>query len=183
MPHRNDDGTFRGKRPKQATPRHLLARWVEAEVLRLKCLGMDFTRIAEQVTLIGRGRAKPLTELPLELCFPPDYKISKQGCYKAYRAALRREPALAVEEHRQLDTVRCEEMFLALQPGIRRGDPRSVEAGTKVLSHKAKLLRLDSPKRVEMTGGGPITLHDLRRWAKSGRELRKRRQKRRDGGE
>jgi hypothetical protein len=131
MPRRNYDGTFRGQRPKKTTPRHLVARWVESEVVRLKRLGMDFPRIAEQVTLIGRGRAKPITELPPELCFPPDYKISKQGCHEAYRLALRREPALAVDEHRQLDTERCEEMLLALQPGLRRGDPRSVEAGLR----------------------------------------------------
>lgn len=142
----------------------MLARWVETEVMRLKRLGMDFPRIAEQVTLIGRGRAKPITELPPELCFPPDYKISKQGCHKAYQAALRREPALAVEEHRQLDTERCEEMILALQPGLRSGDPRSAEAGVKVLSHKAKLLGMEPPKRVEMTGsqGGPLTIELFR---------------------
>jgi hypothetical protein len=85
MARRNYDGTFRGKRPKKTTPRHLVARWVESEVVRLKRLGMDFPRIAAQVTLIGRGRAKPITELPPELCFPPDYKISKQGYHKAYR--------------------------------------------------------------------------------------------------
>ena len=164
MPRRNYDGTFRGQRPKKTTPRHLVARWVESEVVRLKRLGMDFPRIAEQVTLIGRGGAKPITELPPELCFPPDYKITKQGCHKAYRLALRREPALAVDEHRQLDTERCEEMLLSLQPGLRRGDPRSVEAGVKVLSHKAKLLGLESPKRVEMTGseGGPLTIEMFR---------------------
>jgi len=185
MPQRNDDGTFRGNRPKQATPRQLLARWVETEVVRLKRLGMDFPRIAEQVTLIGRGRAKPITELPPELCFAPDYKISKQGCHKAYRAALRREPALAVEEHRQLDTERCEEMLLVLQPGLRRGDPRSVEAGVKVLSHKAKLLGLESPKRVEMSDseGGPLTLHKLRELAEKGRELLKRHGKHHDKAE
>ena len=41
-----------------------LARFVENEVVRLKNLGMDFPRIAEQVTLIGRGRTKSITELP-----------------------------------------------------------------------------------------------------------------------
>jgi hypothetical protein len=40
---------------------------------------MDFPRIAEQVTLIGRGRAKSITELPADLRFPLDYRISTQG--------------------------------------------------------------------------------------------------------
>ena len=169
MPHRNYDGTFRGKRPKKATDRHLLALWVETEVVRLKRFGMDFPRIAERLTLIGRGRTKPITELPPELCFPPDYKISKQACHKAYRNALRREPALVVEEHRQLDTERCEEMILALQPGLRRGDPRSVEAGVKVLSHKAKLLGLEQPKKMELTGneGGPLTIAAFREFTEA----------------
>ena len=160
MPHRNDDGTFRGKQPKRATNRYLLARFVESEVVRLKNLGMDFPRIAEQVTLIGRGRTKSITELPPDLRFPLDYRISTQGCHKAYSKALRRECALAVEEHRQMDTARCEEMILSLQPGLRRGDPKTVEAAIKVLGHKSKLLGLEAPKRMEMTGkdNGPLTI-------------------------
>ena len=164
MPHRNDDGTFRGKQPKRATNRFLLARFVESEVVRLKNLGMDFPRIAEQVTLIGLGRAKSITELPADLRFPLDYRISTQGCHKAYRKAMRRESALAVEEHRQMDTARCEEMIFALQPGLRRGDPKSVEAAIKVLGHKSKLLGLEAPKRMEMTGkdSGPLTIELFR---------------------
>jgi hypothetical protein len=164
VPHRNDDGTFRGKRPKKATNRLLLAGWVASEVVRLKSFGMDFPRIAEQVTLIGRGRAKPITELPADLRFPLDYRISPQGCHKAFRQALRRESALAVEEHRQMDTARCEELILGLQPGLRRGDPRSVDAAVKVLAHKSKLLGLEAPKRMEMTGkdNGPLTIELFR---------------------
>ena len=164
MSNRNDDGTFRGKQPKKATNRFLLARFVESEVVRLKNLGMDFPRIAEQVTLIGRGRTTPITELPADLRFPLDYRISTQGCHKAYSKAMRRESALAVEEHRQMDTARCEEMILGLQPGLRRGDPKSVEAAVKVLGHKSKLLGLEAPKRMEMTGkdNGPLTIELFR---------------------
>jgi hypothetical protein len=164
MPHRNDDGTFRGKQPKRATNRFLLARFVEGEVVRLKNLGMDFPRIAEQVTLIGRGRTKSVTQLPADLSFPLDYRISTQGCHKAYRKALQRESALAVEEHRQMDTARCEEMILSLQPGLRRGDLKTVEAAIKVLGHKSKLLGLEAPKRMEMTGkdNGPLTIEVFR---------------------
>ena len=164
MSNRNDDGTFRGKQPKKATNRFLLARFVESEVVRLKNLGMDFPRIAEQVTLIGRERTTPITELPADLRFPLDYRISTQGCHKAYSKAMRRESALAVEEHRQMDTARCEEMILGLQPGLRRGNPKSVEAAVKVLGHKSKLLGLEAPKRMEMTGkdNGPLTIELFR---------------------
>jgi hypothetical protein len=48
-------------------------------VVCLKNFWMDFPRIAEQVTLIGRGRAKSITELPADLRFPLDYRISTQG--------------------------------------------------------------------------------------------------------
>jgi hypothetical protein len=162
MPHRNDDGTFRGKQAKKLTERTLGARWVEAEVIRLKRLGMDFSRIADQITAIGRGRAKSITDLPADLHFAENYKISAQGCHQAYQRAIRREPALAVDEYRRIDSDRCEEMLLALQAGIRRGDPRSVEAGVKILSHRAKLLGLETPKRVEMTGkdGSPIEINE-----------------------
>jgi hypothetical protein len=164
MSDRNDDGTFRGRQPKRATNRFLLARFVESEVVRLKNLGMDFPRIAEQITLIGRGRTKSITELPPDLRFPLDYRISTQACHKAYSRALRRESALAVEEHRQMDTARCEEMILGLQPGLRRGDPKTVEAAIKVLGHKSKLLGLEAPKRMEMTGkdNGPLTIELFR---------------------
>jgi hypothetical protein len=162
MANRNDDGTFRGKQAKKLTQRTLGARWVEAEAIRLKRLGMDFSRIADQITAIGRGRAKPITDFPAGLQFADNYKISAQGCHQAYQRAIRREPALAVEEYRRIDSDRCEEMLLALQPGIRRGDPRSVEAGVKLLGHRAKLMGLESPKRVEMTGkdGSPIEISE-----------------------
>jgi len=158
MAHRNDDGTFRGRRAKTATTRLLIARWVDAEVVRLKGLGMNFSQIADQITAVGRGSAKAITDLPAGLDFPPAYRISAQGCHKAYRRAMRREPALAVEEDRRLDTARLEEMIFALQPGLRRGDPRWVEAAVKVLMHKSRLLGLESPHRVEMTGEEPAPL-------------------------
>jgi hypothetical protein len=35
--------------------------------------------------------------------------------------------------------MRCEEMFMNLQPGVRKGDARAVEVSVKVLDHKAKI--------------------------------------------
>jgi hypothetical protein len=40
------------------------ARWVAAEVTRLKCLGLTFREIAEQLTLVGRGIAQSFTPMP-----------------------------------------------------------------------------------------------------------------------
>jgi hypothetical protein len=59
-------------------------------------------------------------------------------------------------------------MFLSLQPGIRKGDPRSVEVGVKVLVHKAEINGYKAPARVEMTGkqGGPLAIETFRRLCK-----------------
>ena len=43
-------------------------------------------------------------------------------------------------------------MFLSLQTGIRQGDPRSIEVGVKVLTHKAEMNGYKAPARVDMTG-------------------------------
>jgi hypothetical protein len=65
--------------------------------------------------------------------------ISRQACHKAFKKAIAREPALGVAEMRKLDTARCEEMFMNLQPSVRRGDARAVEVSVKVLNHNAKI--------------------------------------------
>jgi hypothetical protein len=80
----------------------------------------------------------------------PDFQISRQACHKAFKKAIAREPSLAAEEFRKLDTARCEEMFLNLQPGIRRGNPRSVEAGVKLLRHNAQINGYGAPERLTL---------------------------------
>jgi hypothetical protein len=141
----------------------LRARWVEAETVRLKHMGLSFDAIAEQVSRVGRGQAQPIVDVPKGVTFPSDYTISKQACHKAFTRALAREPALAAEESRKLDTARCEEMFFNLQPGIRKGNPRSVEAGVKVLRHAAQINGYNAPQRHELTGkdGKPLTVVQL----------------------
>jgi hypothetical protein len=79
------------------------ARWVEAEVIHLKRMGLSFDAIAEQISRVGRGQAQPITPIPDGLSFPPNYQISRQACHKAFRKALVREPALQVEEMRKLE--------------------------------------------------------------------------------
>ena len=139
------------------------ARWVEAETVRLKHMGISFDAIAEQITRVGRRQAQAIVTIPDGVEFPPDFQISRQACHKAFKKAVAREPALATEEFRKLDTARCEDMFLNLQPGIRKGNPRSVEAGVKVLRHEAQINGYAAPQRHELTGkdGKPLTLVQL----------------------
>jgi hypothetical protein len=101
------------------------ARWVEAEVVHLKRMGLSFDAIAEQITRVGRGQTQPITPLPDGLSFPSDYQISRQACHKACRKAIAREPALEVEELRKIDHGRSEDMFMNLQPAIRKGSARA----------------------------------------------------------
>jgi hypothetical protein len=164
LKQRQPDGTWRGaKQPVVASDSVLRARWLDAEVLHLKRIGIAFEAIAEQITRIGRGKAQPLVPLPEGLAFPKDFQVTRQACHKALKRTLAREPSLAAEEFRKLDTARCEEMFLNLQPGVRKGNPRAVEASVKVLRHVAQLNGYAAPHRHELTGkdGKPLTLVEL----------------------
>ena len=161
---RHLDGRWRSPRqPMVPSAAVLRARWIEAETIRLKQMGLSFDAIAEQITRVGLGQATPLVALPADVTFPPDYTITKQACHKAFRKALAREPALELEEMRKLDNARSEEMYMNLQPGIRRGSARSVEVGIKVLDHTAKINGYAAPQRHQLTGkdGQPLTLVQL----------------------
>ena len=122
------------------------ARWVEAEVLHLKRMGLSFAAIAEQITRVGRGRAQAMTPIPDGVSFPPDYQISRQACYKACCKALAREPALGVAESRKIDQARTEDMFMNLQPAIRKGNLKAVQVGISVLDHAAKINGYAAPQ-------------------------------------
>jgi hypothetical protein len=161
---RQPDGTWRSTRQAVVVSETVLrARWVEAETIHLKRVGLSFDAIAEQITRVGRRQAQAIVAIPDSMTFPPDFKISRQACHKAFRKAVAREPSLAAEEFRKLDTARCEEMFFNLQPGIRKGNPRSIEAGVKVLRHVAQINGYSAPQRHELTGkdGTPLTLVQL----------------------
>ena len=161
---RHPDGTWRNaRRPAVVSEAMLRARWVEAETIRLKHMGLAFDSIADQITRVGRGKAQPIVAVHDGVTFPTDFQISRQACHKAFKKAIAREPALATEEFRKVDTARCEEMFLNLQPGIRKGNTRSIEAGVKVLRHTAQINGYAAPQRHELTGkdGQPLTLVQL----------------------
>jgi hypothetical protein len=161
---RQPDGRWRNtRRPVVLSEAVLRARWVEAESIALKRIGLTFDAIADQIARVGKGQAQPIVAVPAGVTFPPDFHISRQACHKAFRRALAREPSVEAEEFRKLDTARCEEMFLNLQPGIRKGNPRCVEAGVKVLRHSAQINGYAAPQRHELTGkdGEPLTLVQL----------------------
>lgn len=161
---RQPDGRFRGAKQSVVVRGEVLrARWVEAEALRLKIMGLSFEEIAEQITRVGRGGGPAVVAIPEGVSFPPNYAITKQAVYKAFKRAIARQPSLAVEELRKVDNARSEEMFLNLQPGIRKGNPRSIEVGVKILDHSARINGYSAPQRHELTGkdGQPLTLVQL----------------------
>jgi hypothetical protein len=151
---RQPDGRFRGNRSAiKITNKLLISRWVEREVIRLKRMGVaSFETIADLLSRAGRGEYVPTVSLPEGVTFPPDYCISKMGVCKAYRRRMEREPSFEAQEHRRLDTDRCEEMFLSLQPGIKKGDPKAIDAGVRVLTLKAKVVGYEAPTKVELLG-------------------------------
>jgi hypothetical protein len=141
----------------------LKARWVEAETIHLKRMGFSFDAIAEQITRVGRAQAQALVAFPDGISFPANYAISRQACHKAFRKAIGREPSLQIEELRRLDEARSEELWMNLQPGVRKGRPRDIEVALKVLDHTAKIQGYSAPQRHELTGkdGKPLTLVEL----------------------
>ena len=164
MMKRQLDGTWRNTRsPVVASPEILRARWVQAEVLRLKTMGLSFEEMAEQITRVGRRKCPAMVAIPEGVTFPDDYSITRQACHKAFKRAIVRQPALELEELRKLDNARSEEMFLNLQPGMRKGNLRAIEVGIKVLDHSAKINGHAAPQRHELTGkdGKPLTLVQL----------------------
>jgi hypothetical protein len=161
---RQVDGRWRNPRqPLKASQAVLRARWVETETIRLKQMGLSFEEIANQITVVGLGQAPSMVAVSDGVTFPAGYRITKQACFKAFRKALAREPALEIEEMRKLDNARSEELYMTLQPGIRKGNTRSVEAGLKVLDHSARINGYNAPQRHELTGkdGAQLTLVQL----------------------
>lgn len=140
MLSRQPDGTWRGPTQPVVLPATTLrARWIEAEVIHLKKMGFSFERIAEHITRVGRGQAQSMAAQSDGMTFPSDFSITRQACHKAFKKALVREPALKVAEMRKLDTARCEDYIMYLQPSIVKGDDRSMLTAIKVLNHKARI--------------------------------------------
>ncbi len=152
-PPRNSDGTIRRtNQPKRLTNRSIIARWVEAETLRLKGMGMSYQAIADHIVGVARGQQKAMVPVPEGANFSEGYYISAQAVHRAFRRAIVRLPNAEATELRKLDSERLEDMLLSLQAGIRQGDPRCVGAAVKVLAHKAEINGYKAPARVEVSG-------------------------------
>jgi hypothetical protein len=157
---RQTDGTYRG--PRQiATPsaRTIRARWGEEEVLKLKILGVPtFQAIAQQITKVGRGEARPMVEFPPGIEFPTNYTISSVACWRACRRALARGPRLRAQEMRDLDTDRLEEGILAAQKGVKAGNPAALQNLTRLVLTRARINGYLAPQKMELSGksGGPL---------------------------
>jgi hypothetical protein len=140
MPARNTDGTIRNARsPMILKSRSIRARWVSDEILRCKRTGLSMAAIAVHIGRVGQGHEQPLSPLPEVIEFPADYIISESAVFKAYHKVMNQQPAINAEVFRKEDTARCEEMYLKLQSGISKGDPRHIDTAVRVLAHKAKL--------------------------------------------
>lgn len=150
---RNSDGTIRrADKPKRVTNRSLLARWIEAEALHLRRLGMSYQGVVDHLVAVAQGRQGAMVPVGERVLFPADFRISLQAVHKACRRAILRLPNVEAAEFRKLDNERLDEMYLSLQPGIRQGDARSIEVGVRVLVHKAALNGYIAPSPVRMTG-------------------------------
>lgn len=137
---RQPDGRWRSTRqPVVITEAVLRARWVKAEVVKLKESGISFEAIALHITKVGRGIESPVTPFPPGIAFPPDYSISRQACFKLLRKALDEQPELNVEEFRKIDNARSDEIYWNLLPRRSRGDVGACMASIKVLDHQEKI--------------------------------------------
>jgi len=150
---RNSDGTMRrSNQSKRFTNRSIISRWVEAETLHLKRLGMGYQEIADHIVAVVQGQQRAMVPIPRDVQFPAEYRISMQAVHHAFRRAIVRQPNAEAAELRKLDSERLDDMFFSLQSGIRKGDARSIEVAVRVLAHKAEIQGYKAPARVEMTG-------------------------------
>jgi len=163
---RNSDGTIRQtNKPRVLTNRSIIARWVEAETLHLKRLGMSYQAIADHIVGVAQGKQQVVVPLPEHASFSEDYRIFAQAVHRAFQRGVGRLPNAEAVKLRKLDNERCEDLFLSLQAGIRKGDPRSIEVAVKVLIHKCEINGYKAPAKVEMTGkqGGPLAIETFRK--------------------
>ena len=133
---------------------HIRARWIEGEALRQLRFGLTYRQIASVLTALARGEMTPATagiDLPPDVTFPPGYSINHQRVFELVKHALDRFPMLEAQALRTLWMTRYEEAWAHLQPGIRKGNARSIEVGMKVAQRAAKLAGLDMPTKLAVT--------------------------------
>jgi hypothetical protein len=136
--------------------------------LRQLNFGLTYRAIAKVITEVARGERTPESvgmELPAHVKFPGDYTLTHKRVLELVQRGLDRFPMLEAASWRKAEIARLEEMWARLQPGMRKGDVRSIEAGIRVMERKARLLGLDMPTKVAMTDaeGQGIPLETIRR--------------------
>lgn len=141
MARRSLDGRYRNTNQPTSVPNSILiARWVEKEVLAAKLLGVStFASIAAHIVAVARGNQIAMTSLPPGIVFPGNYNITAAGCHKALNRALNREPRVAAEQLAQIILQRSDELFLALQPAIRRQETKAIQTAARVLDLQARI--------------------------------------------
>jgi len=157
---REIDGRYaRLRKPrKPPTARYMIAQWVKAQVVRLQAMGMTFEQIAAELTAAGNGRGTTITladgrsasAVKIDgLQFWPGYSISAMGCHKAWKVALASRVSLGVREMRVVDNARSEQLYMATQSGVLRGNPQAITAALRVLQHLAKVNGYFAPEKIE----------------------------------
>lgn len=110
--------------------------------MRLRALGLTFDEIAQRVGYSDRSSAK-----------------------NAYEAALRRYGREAVDDLRELEGIRLEDLWRRLMARLGSGEEFTVNelaqllgAGVRVSQRRSNLYGLDAPRQVELSGvgGSPI---------------------------
>jgi DNA-binding transcriptional MerR regulator len=113
------------------SPQKLNAAVRRQQIVRLRIAGASMEAIRQQVGL------------------------SVAGVYKAYHVALeeqRESLAEDLQELRQLEAIRLDEMLLALWPSVQRGNTHAVEKAIAIGARRAKLLGLDAPTQTTVSG-------------------------------
>src|SRR5713226_1737743 len=102
---RNSDGTIRQtNKPRLLTSRSIIARWVEAETLHLKRLGMSYQLIADHIVGVAHGQQQAMVPIPEHAPFSDEYIISTQAVHRAFQRGIARLPNTEAEAYRKLDS-------------------------------------------------------------------------------
>ncbi len=122
----------------KTSERRLAAVEKQRLALELRKAGVSFPQIAAQL----------------------GYK-SVSGAFDAVDSAIKRLLQEPAEEVRKLEVARLDHMLSAVWPSVQRGDERAVEMALKIMARRAKLLGLDAPKAVELSGDLRLSIDAL----------------------
>ncbi|NCC31207.1 MAG: hypothetical protein EOM24_04180 [Chloroflexia bacterium] len=94
-----------------------------------------------------------MSEIAAELDMAPA-QVSNN--LKAVLTEVRVATEAEAETYREFELARLDKLLLALQDGIERGDPGSINAALKVSERRCKMLGLDSPIEMKLDDGGEL---------------------------